>query len=86
MSTSKKVSFSLHSGTHLKEELTVQPPEIFQVQAKVSTIRPVFPDYLSVTYDCGARNLDEYFHFLKYCWSEVQNEGNINKNLNDCMP
>ena len=25
--------------------------------------RPVFPDHLSVSYDYGARNLDEYVHF-----------------------
>ena len=27
------------------------------------TVRPVFPDHFSVSYDYGARNLDEYFHF-----------------------
>ena len=31
----------------------VKPPQKFQVQAKISTIRPVFPDYLSISYDCG---------------------------------
>ena len=30
---------------------SVQPPKIFQVLAKVSTEQPVFPDYLSVSYD-----------------------------------
>ena len=30
---------------------SARPLEIFQVQAKISTIRPVFPDYLSVSYD-----------------------------------
>ena len=29
---------------------------------KYQQIGPVFPDYLSVSYDYGARNLDEYFH------------------------
>ena len=33
----------------------VQPPQVFQVQMKISTIRPVFPDYLSVFYDYGLR-------------------------------
>ena len=42
----------------------VRLPQIFQVHAKMSTIRPVFPDYFSVSYDCDARNLDKYFHFL----------------------
>ena len=30
---------------------SVQPPQIFQVLIKISTVRPVFPDYLSVPYD-----------------------------------
>ena len=33
---------------------SVRPPQIFQVQAKVSTVRLVFPDYLSVSYDYAA--------------------------------
>ena len=32
---------------------SVWPPQIFQVQAKISTVRSVFPDYLSVSYDYG---------------------------------
>ena len=32
---------------------SVRPPQIFQVQAKTSTIQPIFPDYLSVSYDYG---------------------------------
>ena len=30
----------------------VRPPQIFQVQAKILTVRPAFPDYLSVSYPC----------------------------------
>ena len=30
---------------------SVRPPQIFQVQAKISAVRPVFPDYLSGFYD-----------------------------------
>ena len=30
-----------------------RPPQVFQVQAKISTLRPVFPDYLSISYDYG---------------------------------
>ena len=30
---------------------SVRPPQVFQVQAKISTVWPVFPDYLSVSYD-----------------------------------
>ena len=35
-----------------------QPPQIFQVQAKILAIQPVFLDYLSASYDYAARNLD----------------------------
>ena len=46
----------------------------------------MFPDYLSVSYDYGARTLlDEYFHFYSI-GPKVQNKGNIYKNLNNCMP
>ena len=38
---------------------SVWPTQIFQVQAKKSTVRPVFPDYLSVSYD----------HGFAQCWS-----------------
>ena len=31
----------------------LKPPQKFQVQAKISTIPPVFPDYLSISYDYG---------------------------------
>ena len=30
---------------------SVRPPQIFPVQAKISTVRPVFPNYISVSYD-----------------------------------
>ena len=35
----------------------VWPPQIFQAQAKISTVRPVFSDYLSVSYDYGVNDL-----------------------------
>ena len=35
---------------------SVQPPQIFHVQVIISTVRPVFPDYLSVSYDYTSRN------------------------------
>ena len=34
---------------------SVRPPHIFQVQAKISTARPMLPDYFSVSYDCDQR-------------------------------
>ena len=51
----------------------VRPPQICQVQVKISTIQTVFPDYFSVSYDYGAINVDEYFHFWWFCWPKVQN-------------
>ena len=33
---------------------SVQPPQLIQAQAKISTARPVFPDYISISYDYGA--------------------------------
>ena len=30
---------------------SVRPPQIFQVEPKISAVRPVLPDYLSVSYD-----------------------------------
>ena len=38
---------------------SVWPPQTFQVQAKISIIRPVFPDYLSVCYEIWFK----WFHF-----------------------
>ena len=32
---------------------SVRPSQIFKVQTKISTVRPVFRDYLSVSYDYG---------------------------------
>ena len=35
---------------------SVRPPQTFQVEVKISTVRPAFPDYLSVSYDyCQGR-------------------------------
>ena len=30
---------------------SVRPPQMFHIQTEISTIRPVFQDYFSVTYD-----------------------------------
>ena len=46
----------------------VRPPQIFQVQPKISTVRPVFPDYLSVSYDYVSYdviNINILHHVLK---------------------
>ena len=60
-------------------------PRYFKFKQKYQQVRPVFPDYLFVSYDYGARNLDEYFDFYSIAGPEVYNEGNIDKNLNNCM-
>ena len=39
---------------------SVRSPQIFQVQAKISTVRPVFLDYLSVSNDYGRIYLFNY--------------------------
>ena len=36
----------------------IRPPQTFLVQVKIPTVRPVFPDYLSVSYD---------YEIRKYC-------------------
>ena len=41
---------------------SVHPPQIFEVQAKISIVRPVFPDYLSVSYEYGVKK--ELFRIL----------------------
>ena len=38
---------------------SARPRQIFQVHTKISTMRPVFPDFLSVSYDYGTRNLNK---------------------------
>ena len=34
---------------------SVRPPQTFQVQAKISTVRPMFSGYLYVSYDYDSR-------------------------------
>ena len=47
--------------------------------------RPVFPDHLSVSYDYGARNLDEYFHFYSISNQKLKMK-EFFKKLNNCVP
>ena len=61
-----KVIFTKHFRTkvticHCFHACYVWPPQIFKVQAKTSTVRPVFPDYLSISYDYASTN-----HFGSY--------------------
>ena len=62
------------------------PNQVYQVK-KYQQIRPVFSVYLFVSYDYGARNLDEYFCFYsiasqKFKIKEIFLENVNNLNLN----
>ena len=48
----------------------------------------MFPDDLPVSYDYGARNLDEYFHFYSIAGQKfkMKKKNKKNKKLNNCMP
>ena len=59
---------------------------MFQVQEKISTNTTAFPDHLSVSYDYGARNLDEYFHFYSIAGQNFKMKEIFFLNLNNCMP
>ena len=61
-------------------------PKYFKFKQKYQQIRSVFPDYLSVCYDYGARNLDEYFHFYSIAGQKFKMKKIFLKNLNNCMP
>ena len=57
----------------------------FKFKQKYQQI-PVFPDYLSFSYDYGARNLDEYFHFYSITGQKFKMKEIFLKNLFNCMP
>ena len=60
---------------------SVRLPQIFQVEGKISTNTTcVFPDHLSVFYDYGARNLDEYFHFYNLLAKKFKKKEMFEKN------
>ena len=63
-------------------------PKHFKFKQKYQQIRPVFPDDLPVSYDYGARNLDEYFHFYSIAGQKfkMKKKNKKNKKLNSCMP
>ena len=61
-------------------------PRYFKFKQKYQQIRPVFPDYLSVSYDYGARNLDEYFHFYSIAGQKFTMKEIFLKYLNNCVP
>ena len=62
-------------------------PKYFKFKRKYQQIRPVFPDHLSVSYDYGARNLDEYFHFYSMLAKGSKfRRKYLFKKTNNCMP
>ena len=58
----------------------------FNFKQKYQQIRPVFPDYLSVSYEYVARNLDEYFHFYSIASQKFKMKEIFLKNSNNCIP
>ena len=57
-------------------------PKYFKFKRKY-----VFPDHLSVSYDYGARNLDEYFHFYSMLAKGSKfRRKYLFKKTNNCMP
>ena len=46
----------------------------------------MFPDYVSVSYDYGSRNLDEYFHFYSIAGQKLKMKEIFLKSLNNFMP
>ena len=72
----------------------VWPPRIFQVQGKTSTVRSVFPDYLSVSYDYDINDMrqavdcDLFLLVDNYCLDYQHKDvkeiaRNLNKNFSD---
>ena len=64
---------------------SVRPPQIFQVQAKISTINTTYVSRPS-SHDCGASNLDEYFHFYSIAGQKLKMNEIFEKKLNNFMP
>ena len=61
--------------------------KLFKFKQQYQQIRPVFPDHLSVSYDCGVRNLvDEYFHFYSIAGQKFKMKEIFLKILNNCIP
>ena len=58
----------------------------FKFKQKYQQIRPAFPDCLSVSYDYGGRNLDEYFHFYSTAGPKFKMKETFFKKINNCMP
>ena len=58
----------------------MRPPEIFQLKFNKNINRYDFvsrPDHLSGSYDYGARNLDEYFHFYSIAGQKLKMQKEI---------
>ena len=53
---------------------------------KYQQMRSVFPDYLSVSYNYGASNLDKYFHFYSIAGQKFKMKKIFFKHLKNCMP
>ena len=80
MAKTASKSFSLsNSSQKLKYFKILLKLQISQVQAKILT-------NLSVSYDYGARNFDEYFHFYGIAGQKFKMKEILKKKINKCMP
>ena len=61
-------------------------PKYFMFKKKYQQMRSVFPDYLSVSYNYGASNLDKYFHFYSIAGQKFKMKKIFFKHLKNCMP
>ena len=61
-------------------------PKYFKFKQKYQQIGSVFRDHLSISYDYGARNLDEYFHFYSIAGQKFKMKEIFLKYLNNCIP
>ena len=60
-----------HKATFFRwfDVFSARPPKIFQVQTKISTIRPLFLDYVSVSYNYG--NSCHFSHWKYFNIKEI---------------
>ena len=67
---------------------TLWPAKCFKFKRKYQQIQPAVPNHHPVSYDYGARDLVDYFHFYSIVGQKfkMQKELFIKKNLNNCMP
>ena len=61
-------------------------PKSFKFKRKYQQMRQAFPDRLSFSYNYGAWNLDEYFHFYSIACQKFKMKEIFFKKLNNWVP